>query len=110
MSDDNGNSEEPKKGLLAELHKQWVLEGSKEPTEKQAKKLIADWKAIRKVREVAEKEFREVQQKESAAVRAIILARGKGRFKIGSAVYTPMARGETCYLRAEGGKDVPSFG
>lgn len=109
MSDDNDNGE-PKKGLLAELHKQWVDAGSKEPTEKEAKKLISNWKSIRKVREAAEKEFRVAVQSESAVVRSIILARGKGRFRIGAAVFTPMARGETCYLRAESGKDVPTFG
>jgi hypothetical protein len=106
----NGSTEKPA-GLLHKLHEQWVAGGSKNPDQKTAKALIENWKKASAARDEAESAFRAAQAAESAAVSAIISARGKGRINIaGVGIFVPMSRGNTVYLRQEGATDLPKFG
>lgn len=115
MSDTNTNTsngtETPKRETaLDALHKQWVAKGSRKPDEKTAKSLMAAYVKASNAREAAEQTFAAAKEEESKAATAIILSRGKGRFKAGGVIYTAMSKGDSVFLRKDGGEDLDSFG
>jgi hypothetical protein len=111
MSEPNGTVTEKKESALDKLHKEWVANGSKLPDVKTVKALMADYLKANKARTDAEKVFLAAREAESACAVSVIKARGKGRFKGPNGVqYTAMSKGESVFLRVDGGEDLPSFG
>jgi len=111
MSEPNGTTELKKESALDKLHKEWVANGSKLPDPKTVKTLMAEYQKANKLRRDAEETFLKARDAESKAAVAIIKARGKGRFKGPDGVtYTAMSKGDSVFLRVDGGEDLPSFG
>lgn len=107
----NGNgTPESKRNLLTELHAEFVKGGGKAPDGKVNKGLVDAWRKASDARDKAEAVFKAAAKSESDAVAALIRANGKGRVSIGGDVYIPMSRGDTAYLRKEGGGEVRSIG
>lgn len=101
---------------LDELHKQFVDSG-KTPSDKEVKALVAGLKAAVSGKKEAEEAYKEACAKESNAVRALVVACGKGKFQIPGDpnTYTPMAlRSDdgsvTCYLKPESKGAVRKLG
>jgi hypothetical protein len=111
MANENGNgTTESKRNLLSELHAAFEAGGSKTPDAKTNGALVKAWQAASAKRDAAEKAYREATKAESDAVAAIIRANGKGRIGIAGVTYIPMSRGDTAYLRREGGGEVRTIG
>jgi len=79
-------------------------------TKSEAAGLMKAYKAAHKKKSDAEAALVKAQAEETEAVRAIVEARGKGRFEYEGDVFTPMCKGETLFLRNDSVKDVPGFG
>lgn len=112
MSEPNGTTTtEKKESALDKLHKEWVAAGSKLPDAKTVKALMSDYQKANKLRKDAEAAFLKARDAESHAAVAIVRARGKGRFKGPDGVtYTAMSKGDSVFLRVDGGDDLPTFG
>lgn len=112
MSEQTSNGTESKKpSALDKLHAEWVANGSKKPDAKVAKTLMTSYEAAHKKKLAAEKTFAAAMAEEQEAAKAIIRARGKGRFSgPDGTLYTAMSKGESVFLRVDGGGDVDSFG
>lgn len=95
---------------LAEAHAAFIKAGGKPADGKTTKALVDGWKKAAQAKEKAEEAFTAASKAESETVKALILALGKGRLKIAGEVYIPMSRGETFYLRQEGGGEVRDLG
>lgn len=95
--------------LLDTLHAEYTAKGGKEGKARKPlapmPPMMATWKKAKAARDKAEEAFVAASKAESDAVAAIIRNVGKGRLTIDGASYIPMARGETAYLRREGGGD-----
>lgn len=98
--------------LLKDLHAQWEKGGKKVVDKKQATALMAAWKKASDAREESEQAFAAAQRAESDAVKAIVLARGSAKLKLGDGtVLVPMSRGATVYFRKESDPSkVDTFG
>jgi len=97
--------------LLAVLHTKWVDSGSPKPDGKTAKTLVTAWQKAHAAKTAAEAALNAAIAEEVKATSALILARGKGRIKFpDGSQYIPMSKGDTVYLRREGGVDVETFG
>jgi len=106
----NGTATPKGPSLVDQLHEEWKKQGAKPPTSALNKKLVADYTAAKKVKEKARAELDKAQAAESAAVKAIILANGKGKLRIGGEVCLPMTRGDTVFFRGEGKGEVKDIG
>lgn len=91
------------------LHDQWVAAGSSKPSKSDKKAFVTSYKALAAEKDKAEKALEKAQAAVSDLVSANIRAAGKGRLRIDGEVYIPMSRGDTCYLRAEGGGEVEDY-
>jgi methionine synthase I (cobalamin-dependent) len=101
MTTENGTNGESKPNIIAELHQAWVDAGKKKPNDATMAKLVKAYKEASKARETAEQAYVAAKSAESAAVKAIVLNRGKGRVSIGGRTLTPMSKGESVYFRPE---------
>ncbi len=101
MTTENGTNGESKPNIIAELHQQWIANGKKKAPEATMAKLVKAYKDASKARDAAEEAFEAAKRAESAAVKAIVLNRGKGRVEIGGRTLTPMSKGESVYFRPE---------
>jgi hypothetical protein len=114
MSDNtstNGSEKVKAPSALDKLHAEWVAAGSKKPDPKVAKTLMTAYEASHKKKLAAEKAFATAMAEEQEAAKAIIRARGKGRFTgPDGTLYTAMSKGESVFLRVDGGSEVDSFG
>ena len=113
MSEENTNGTVPakeKSTIIDDLHKEFLAR--KTPvTAKEAKALLDTWTKAHQARIAAERAFDEAQQAETEASKAVVRARGKGRFVTPDGTpLLPMARGKTVFLRNDSTKDLPSFG
>ena len=105
-SNDTNGTEAKAPSLHNVLHAQWVAAGSKTPSKAEGGKLLKGYLEAHQAKKVAELALEEAQNAETAAVTAIILARGKGRLRIAGEVHIPMSRGGTVYFRREGGGEI----
>lgn len=96
--------------VVDQLHEEWKRQGGKPPTSALNKKLVADYTAAKKMKEKARAEFDKCQAAECETVKAIILANGKGKLRIGGEVCLPMTRGNTVFFRGEGKGEVKDIG
>lgn len=112
MSDTtNGTTEAKPESALDKLHKQWVAGGKKKPDQKTAGALMKAYSTAHGKKLEAEKAYEAAMAAEQDAARAIVLARGKGRFTgPDGTMYTAMSKGDSVFLRVDGGKDLDSFG
>jgi hypothetical protein len=101
---------EKKPSLSELLHREWLEAGSRPLTKGDAKALIREWKGTHSAKAEAEASLAKAIAAESAVVARLIRGRGKGRLRIDGEVYVPMSRGETTYLRREGGGEVEDMG
>jgi polyhydroxyalkanoate synthesis regulator phasin len=101
----------PKRDMLKELHGEWVKNGSKELTSKEAKELTGRLKNAIQEKDAAEKAFVSKQAALSDVWADLVRKCGKGRINIpGMGLVTPMSKGDTCFGRAEGGANVRTLG
>ena len=96
--------------LVDQLHEEWKKQGGKPPTSALNKKLVGEYAAAKKTKEKAKSEYERCQAAESEAVKAIILANGKGKLRIGGEICLPMTRGNTVFFRGEGKGEVKDIG
>jgi hypothetical protein len=109
MAKNNGNSEDKTPSRKQAFHDQWVASGSPKMSKADKKAFVTAYKAAAAAKAKAEQALEEAQTAVSDLVGGMIRAAGKGRLRIDGEVYIPMSRGETCYLRAEGGGEVEDF-
>jgi hypothetical protein len=105
-SNNNGNSESKAPSRKQALHDQWVAKGSPKAVKKDSLAFIAAYKKAAAAKVEAEAALEAAQAIVSDLVADFISARGKGRVNFDGETYVPMSRGNTCYLRAEGGGEV----
>jgi hypothetical protein len=91
------------------LHDQWVAAGSNKMNKSDKKAFVTEYKKLAAAKAAAEEALETAQSAVSDLVAGMIRGAGKGRLRIDGEVFVPMSRGETCYLRAEGGGDVEDF-
>ena len=95
---------------LNSLHAQWVKNGSVKLSKADGGAMITDYLKVKQARAQAEEAFEAARKAESDAVAAMVVKRGKGRIIIAGEPYVPMARGETVFLRREGGGETDDYG
>lgn len=100
-----------KETALDKLHAEWVAAGKPKADAKTAKALMTAHTEAHKRKLAAEKAYEAALKAEQEAAVAIIKVRGKGRFTgPDGTMYTAMSKGESVFLRVDGGKDLDSFG
>jgi hypothetical protein len=108
MANDNTETKAP--NLVKQAHAAWEAAGKNTPTKKEGAALLKSYLDASQVRKQAEAALEQARADETAAVVAIVRARGKGRLRIAGEVHIPMARGNTAYFRREGGGEVGELG
>lgn len=104
-------TETKKPSALDRLHAEWLAGGSKKADPKTAKTLMTAYEAAHKKKVSAEKLYAAALADEQEAATAIIRSRGKGRFKgPDGTMYTAMSKGESVFLRVDGGGELDTFG
>ena len=96
--------------IVDQLHEEWKKNGAKPPSSVQNKKLVADYVASMKAKDAAKAAYEKAQAATTEAVKAIILANGKGKLRIAGEVCLPMTRGVTVFFRGEGKGEVRDIG
>lgn len=110
MAKDNGTPKQPSR--LDSLNAQFVNAGGKTPAKKVVQELVGAWRKAQEAKKNAEAAVERAAQAESeAAANLIRQVCGKKRIRMpdDGVVYVPMCRGETVFLRREGGGDVVEF-
>ena len=99
----------PAGSLLTQVHQEWLDAGKPVPTKKEFTELERAYAEARKTKAAAEKAYNAAAKAESDSVAAIVRACGKGKLKVGGEIVTPMARGESLFMRRESTTEVRDF-
>ena len=97
------------KNILNVAHDVFLARGGK-VDKNSAKPAIDAWRKAHEAREKAAIALEKAKEAEYMATRKLVETIGKGRHRIDGVVYLTSCRGDSIFLRPEGGGDVTDFG